>query len=1056
MIMLFCFPAKFRGCKLIRFRRIGFVLLCAMFLASFAPAALGQQYPETLYQELHWRMLGPFRAGRTRAISGVASEPNVFYIAQVNGGVWKTTDYGVTWQPIFDAEPTQSVGALEVAPSDPNIIYVGSGEGLQRPDLSVGNGMYKSTDAGKSWIHLGLDDAEQIAQLAIDPQDPSHVLVAVVGHPYGPSEMRGIFRTTDGGQTWEKVLYKDQYTGGGDVQIDPADPNVVYASLWDSVSGPWEDNNEYNGPNSGLYKSTDGGANWTQLTQGLPENIVQADFAIAPSEPSRVYATVAFGRGVGIYRSDDAGASWTRTTTDVRPTQRIGGGDLPVPKVDPKDPDVLYTTSTVTWKSTDGGKTWAALKGAPGGDDYQNIWINPNHPDIILLTADQGAIVSVNGGKTWSDSWYAEPTAQFYHVITDNQFPYRVYGGQQESGSIGIDSRGNDGEINFRNWHPVGVTEYGYVAPDPLHPNIVYGAGRTEVSKFDWITGQVQRITPIVGASSAYRAERTEPIMFSPVDPHVLYYATNVLFKTVNGGDSWVTISPDLTREHPGIPASLGQMAASSPEADKQRGAIYALGPSPKDINLLWAGTDDGYIWVTRDGGKNWRNVTPSEMTPWSKVTQIVASHDDLNTAFASVSRFRVDDLKPYIYRTDDGGKHWQLIVDGLPGNSPVDTVREDPVRKNLLFAGTETAVWVSFDAGDHWQSLQLNLPHTSMRDLWIHDNDLLVGTHGRGFWVLDDMTPLRQITDAVEKADAYLFKPAPAYRYRRDTNSDTPLPPELPAAKNPPDGAIIDYYLADAQTGKVAIGIYDAANRPVRFYSSADQMPFTPESLEKTLAVPTYWVRWPKILSAQSGMHRWVWDLHYTAPKGAMRNYPISAVAHDTPAYPMGPRALPGVYTVVLTVGAQTYRQTITVKEDPRVHVTEAALAAQFDLERQLTSGMDRSFDAIQQIAKFRQDLKNGGGQSGGVQDEQIPSLDKKAADLAGASGPRRFAAAQGGADSFSRLSLEAEQLYTQIDSADAAPTVAQSAAARELETKLSALLGSWKQLQMQSAKRK
>lgn len=1001
-------------------------------------------------------MIGPFRGGRTKAISGVASEPNVFYIAQVNGGIWKTTDYGETWNPIFDAEPTQSIGALEVAPSDPNIIYAGSGEGLQRPDLSVGNGMYKSTDAGKSWVHLGLDDAQQIAQLAIDPRDPNRVYVAVVGHPYGPSEMRGIFRTTDGGQTWEKVLSKDQYTGGGDVEIDPQNPDVIYASLWDSVSGPWEDGNEYNGPNGGLYKSTDGGSNWTELTQGLPDNVIQADFAIAPSEPSRVYATVASGRGVGIYRSDDAGATWTRITEDRRPTGRIGGGDLCVPKVDPKNPDVLYVTSTVTWKSIDGGKTWSALKGAPGGDDYQNIWINPDNPNTILLTSDQGAIISVNGGKTWSNSWYAEPTAQFYHVITDNQFPYRVYGGQQESGSIGIASRGNDGEITFRDWHPVGVIEYGYVAPDPLHPDIVYGAGRTEVSKFDWVTGQTQKVTPIAAASPKYRAERTEPLLFSPIDPHVLYYATNYLFKTVNGGESWATISPDLTREHPGIPASLGDMAAKSPEAENQRGAIYALGPSPKDINLLWAGTDDGYIWVTRDGGKNWHNVTPPQMGPWYKVTQIVASHDDLNTAFASVSGFRINDMKPYIYRTDDGGKHWQLIIDGLPGNEPVDTVREDPVRKNLLFAGTETAVWVSFDAGDHWQSLQLNLPHTSMRDLWIHNDDLLVGTHGRGFWILDDITPLRQITDTVAQSGAYLFKPAPAYRYRRDTNTDTPLPPEVPAGQNPPDGAILDYYLQTAQRGKVAIGIYDSANRPVRFYSSADEMPFTPESLAATLAVPTYWVRWPKILSGDPGMHRWIWDLHYTAPKTLMHDYPISAVAHDTPSYPLGPRAVPGVYTVVLTVGGSTYRESITVKEDPRVHVTPAALTAQFDMEQQLTSSMDHTFDAIQQINKFRQELKSRSGESSGVQGEQIPALDKKAADLAGASGPRGFGVQANTTDNFTRLNLESAQLYTQIDGADAAPTEAQAAAARDLEARVSALLANWKQLQSQSARRK
>ena len=1053
--MLGCFSAVFRGCKLTQVRRIGFITLLVALFASLAPAVSAQQYPENLYQELRWRMIGPFRGGRTKAISGVASQPSVFYIAQVNGGVWKTTDYGETWNPIFDAEPTQSIGALEVAPSDPNIIYVGSGEGLQRPDLSVGNGMYKSTDAGKTWVHLGLDDAQQIAQLAIDPRDPNRVYVAVVGHPYGPSEMRGIFRTTDGGQTWAKVLSKDQYTGGGDVEIDPQNPDVIYASLWDSVSGPWEDGNEYNGPNGGMYKSTDGGSNWTQLTQGLPDNIIQADFAIAPSQPDRVYATVASGRGVGIYRSDDAGATWVRITDDRRPTGRIGGGDLCVPKVDPKNPDVLYVTSTVTWKSTDGGKTWSALKGAPGGDDYQNIWINPNNPDIILLTADQGAIISVNGGKTWSNSWYAEPTAQFYHVITDNEFPYRVYGGQQESGSIGIASRGNDGEITFRDWHPVGVIEYGYVAPDPLHPNIVYGAGRTEVSKFDWVTGQTQKVTPIAVASPKYRGERSEPIMFSPVDPHVLYYATNYLFKTINGGESWTTISPDLSREHPGIPASLGDMATKSPEADTERGTIYALGPSPKDINLLWAGTDDGYIWTTRDGGKNWHNVTPPQMGPWYKVTQIVASHNDLNTAFASVSGFRINDMKPYIYRTDDGGKHWQLIVDGLP-NEPVDTVREDPVRRNLLFAGTETAVWVSFDAGDHWQSLQLNLPHTSMRDLWIHESDLLVGTHGRGFWILDDITPLRQITDTVAKSDAYLFKSAPAYRYRRDTNTDTPLPPEVPAGQNPPDGAILDYYLQTAQRGKVAIGIYDSANRPVRFYSSADEMPFTEESLAATLAVPTYWVRWPKILSAEPGMHRWIWDLHYTAPKTLMHDYPISAVAHDTPSYPLGPRAVPGVYTVVLTVGGSTYRESITVKEDPRVHVTLAALTAQFDMEQQLTSAMDHTFDAIQQINKFRQDLKSRSGESTGVQGEQIPALDKKAADLAGASGPRGFGAQANATDNFTRLNLECAQLYGQIDGADAAPTEAQTAAARDLEARVSALLANWKQLQLQSARRK
>ena len=1047
--MLGCFSAKLRGAYVIRIRRMTLIALAAIAVAvtfaALAPVVMAQQYPLNLYQDMRWRMIGPFRGGRTKAISGVASEPNVFYIAQVDGGVWKSTDYGETWKPIFDAEPTQSIGALEVAPSDPNTIYVGSGEGLQRPDLSVGNGIYKSTDAGKTWTHVGLSDAQQVTELAIDPRDPNRVFVAVFGHPYGPSKQRGIFRTTDGGKTWQKVLYKDENTGGGSVEIDPSNPNIIYASLWDSRQGPWEFGNEYNGPNSGLYKSTDGGTTWTQLTEGLPAGLIQVHTAIAPSDPSRIYAAIAHGPVVGIYRSDDAGATWRRDTTDRRPTGRIGGGDLPVLRVDPKNPDVVYATSTVTWKSVDGGKTWSALKGAPGGDDYQNLWINPNNPHIILLTSDQGAIVTVNGGKTWS-SWYNQPTAQFYHVITDNQFPYRVYGGQQESGSIGISSRGNDGEITFREWHPVGVIEYGYVAPDPLHPNIVYGAGTTEVSKFNWVTGQVQNVTPIALASKKYRGDRTQPIMVSPVDPHILYFAANVLFKTTNGGQSWQTISPDLTRAKPGIPASLGNMDPNDPQADKHRGTIYSLGPSPLNVNLLWAGTDDGLIWVTHDGGKNWKNVTPPALTPWSKVTQIVASHFDVNTAFASVSRFRINDMKPYIYRTDDGGLHWQLISDGLPGNEPVDTVREDPVRRNLLFAGTENAVWVSFDAGDHWQSLQLNLPHTSMRDLWIHDNDLVVGTHGRGFWILDDITPLRQLTHEVATSNAYLFKPAPAYRYRRDTNTDTPLPPEFPAGKNPPNGAIIDYYLGNASSSPVTLEIFGHAGQLVRRYSSADQPPYTLEEQAKTQIIPVYWIRPPQILSADAGMHRWVWNLHYTAPESLRHEYPISAVPHDTPRYPLGARALPGVYTVKLAAGGHTYSQTLTVKEDPRVHVTPLALGAQFAMERRLTAAMNRSYNALQQVKKFRADLKQRGGNA---------ALDKQAASLeGGVGGPGAFfSGGGGGAESFARMNLEFAELYGQVDSADAAPTLAQDAAARALEAKLASLLAKWKQMQAKPA---
>ncbi|HUI41805.1 MAG TPA: glycoside hydrolase [Terriglobia bacterium] len=997
-----------------------------------------------LYAEMRWRMIGPFRGGRTRAACGVAGQPNVFYVGQVDGGVWKSDDYGRTWRPIFDNEPSQSVGAIAVAPSDPNVVYVASGEGLRRPDLSVGDGIYKSEDAGMTWTHLGLRDGEQIPALAVDPHDPNRLFAAVLGHPYGPNPERGVYRSTDGGQTWQKVLPKDGTIGATDIEMDPSNPEVLYAGLWDSRLGPWEDGNEYEQP-SGIFKSTDGGDTWQKLAGGLPPDVNQAYIAIAPSNPQRVYATVATTHGVQIFRSDDAGASWARATTDGRPAVRIGGGDLPVPKVDPKNPDVLYSTSTVTWRSEDGGKTWTGIRGAPGGDDYQNIWINPENPDIILLVSDQGAIVSVNRGQTWS-SWYNQPTAQLYHVITDNQFPYRVYGGQQESGSVGISSRGNDGAITFREWHPVGVIEYGYVAPDPLHPDIVYGAGRTEVSRFDWVTGQVQNVTPITVRSAKYRAERTEPIVFSPIDPHVLYYAANVLFKTTDGGHSWQTISPDLARPQPGMPASLGEMAAKDRNAAKQRGAIYALAPSFQDLNTLWAGTDDGLIWTTHDGGRNWKDVTPPELTPWSKVTQISASHFDTNSAYASVSRFRIDDLRPYIYRTRDGGKSWQLITQGLPDGQPVDTVREDPVRKGLLFAGTESAVWVSFDDGDHWQSLQLNLPHTSMRDLWIHDDDLLVATHGRSFWILDDITPLRQITETVAGADAHLFQPEPAWRVRRDTNTDTPLPPDEPAAQNPPDGAVIDYFLGRAASGPVTLEILDAGGKLVRRYASTDKPEVTEDELRKTLSVPLYWVRMPGVLSAEAGMHRWVWDLHYTPPPSARYGYPIAAIPHDTPREPLGPSVLPGRYTVRLTANGQTYTEPLVVKMDPRVKTPPAGLEQQFNMERRLAAMLAGSYDAAAEARSLGEQLEKLSKQATGTVSDSIAGLQKKMTEVVGR--PGGFFAPPSPEVTLARVGGEVGGLYGPVGGADAAPTATQAAAMAEVERDYSDVMRRWSAL--------
>ncbi|MGB8985054.1 MAG: glycoside hydrolase [Candidatus Sulfotelmatobacter sp.] len=983
-------------------------------------------------------MIGPFRGGRTRAATGVPSQPNVFYMGQVNGGVWKTNDYGRTWSPIFDHESTESIGAIAVAPSDPNIIYVASGEGLHRPDLSVGNGIYKSTDAGKTWTHLGLRDGEQIPAIAIDPRNPNRIFAAVLGHPYGPNEERGLFRSTDGGQSWQKVIYKDENTGASDVEIDPSNPDVIYASMWEVREGPWEDGNEFNGTGGGLFKSTDGGNTWRQLTNGLPKDLSQIYVAIAPSDPHRLYATLGMASGaLAVYRSDDAGENWIKATDDPRPSGRIGGGDLPIPRADSKNADIVYTASTVSMKSTDGGKTWFGFRGAPGGDDYQNLWINPNDPNIILLVSDQGALVTVNDGASWS-SWYNQPTAQIYHVAISPTFPYRVCGGQQESGSVCISSRGNDGAITYREWHPVGVIEYGYVAPDPLDTDIIYGGGRSEVSKFHWSTGQVQNVTPIPLRTSKYRTDRTEPTMFSPVDPHILYYASNVLFKTADGGVSWQTISKDLTRENPGVPASVGNLIPKG--ADKQRGAIYALAPSFKNINTLWAGTDDGLIWQTRDGGKNWSDITPKDLTPWSKVTQISASHFDEETAYASVSRFRINDNRPYIYRTHDAGKNWTLITTGLPDFGPVDTVREDPVRKGLLFAGTENSVWISFDDGDHWQSLQLNLPHTSMRDLWIHDNDLIVGTHGRSFWILDDITALREVKD-LATAQAHLFTPAPAFRIQRDTYTDTPLPPDEPFAANPPDGAILDYYLPHASS-PVTLEILDARGQLVRKFSSTDKPDVTEEELKKQL-IPLYWLRPFQSLSSDAGMHRWVWDLHYPAPASTRHEYPISAIPGDTPRSPLGPTAMPGTYTARLTADGKSYTASFVLKMDPRVKTSSAGLERKFQLETRLATLLSQTSQAVQQAGSIRDPLQKLSEQATGPMRDSIQTFQSKFLALLGA--PAGFLAPPANENTLTRTNSQVAVLYGQIWQVDAEPTTSQSESFAAIEDDAADVMKRW-----------
>jgi photosystem II stability/assembly factor-like uncharacterized protein len=1021
-------------------RRFSVLWFCLLInLSTFVPA---QNIDPGWLQEMRWRMIGPFRAGRTVAISGIPAQPNVFYMAPNNGGVWKTTDYGRTWNPIFDDQPTGSIGALAIAPSNPEVIYVGSGEGLRRPDLSTGDGIYKSSDAGRTWQHLGLRDGQQIAAILVDPHDPNRVFVAVVGHPYGPNAERGVFQSLDGGLTWKKILYKDENTGAIDLAFDPSHPQVLYADMWASRRPPWTTGNSYDGPGSGLYKSTDGGDTWRQLTNGLPgwdDRLGRIGLGIAPSDPSRIYALVDAPKLGGLYRSSDAGEHWERISSDLRLWGR--GSDFACVRVDPKNADTLYIANISTYRSTDGGRSFTAIKGAPGGDDYHTIWINPENPQIIALAVDQGATISVNGGETWS-SWYNQPTAQFYHVITDHQFPYWVYGGQQESGSIGTSSRSDTGAITFRDWYPVGVEEYGYVAPDPLDPNIIYGG---KVTRYNRTTAQTQDVSPVVLRTGQYRFNRTQPLIFSPVDPHILYFGSNVLFKTTDGGNNWQIISPDLTREDPGVPASLGVFVDSDEAKGKHRGVIYSLAPSPKDVNLIWAGTDDGLIQVTHDGGKNWRNVTPPDLTPWSKLAQMDASHFDTGTAYAAVNRFRLDDLHPYIYRTHDGGRSWQKITSGLPDDAAVNTVREDPERKGLLFAGTEHTVYVSFDDGDHWQSLRLNLPVTSIRDLVIHQDDIVVGTHGRSFWILDNITPLRQWRPAVTGSDSYLFAPQLTYRVRRNNNTDTPLPPEEPAGKNPPAGALIDYFLKSAASGPVLLEISDGAGKLVRRFSSADK----PEAVDPNqLNIPTYWIRPEQKLSDQAGMHRFLWDLHYPPPDSLHREYPMSAIYHDTPRYPLGASVLPGEYAVKLTVAGKSYTQPLAVRMDPRVKVSLEDLRRQFELESNITAALRVDFQVLGQVLGLRQQLQSLKSRAtGNPLAETIATLDSKLQDLAGSDEGATFLSTPQGR-SLARLNVGLITLLASVDSADAAPTTQQSVVFKDLKSALDQQLANWEEL--------
>ncbi len=930
------------------------ILTRAVLLFSFCFALVSQTIAPQMFDGLKWRLLGPFRAGRSVAVSGVVGSGSTFYFGGVDGGIWRTDDAGMTWTPIFDREHVASIGALEVAPSDPNILYAGTGESDIRSDLASGDGVYKSSDAGRTWQNVGLKETRQISRVAVNPHDPNTVFVAALGHAYGPNDERGVFRSTDGGGTWQKVLFKGPSIGAADLELAPDAPEIIFAAMWEAHRPPWSTYAPLAGDDSGLYRSMDGGSTWEQIKGGgFPDNHVgRIGVAIARgTNGHRIYATVeAQGDQSGLYRSDDGGGKWTRVNADPRITGRAWYFSSIT--ADPNDPDVVYIPNVCLYKLSHGGKTLSIVRGAPGGDDYHQLWIDPSNSQRMGLATDQGTTITLNGGATWS-SWYNQPTAQFYHVITDNQFPYHVYGAQQDSSTAGTAVRSDYGQLDARDRFSFGGSESGWVAIDPGDPNVIFSSGTYgTIDRFDRRTGQSQNVAPSpfgsFGSSIAerkYRATWTPVLLFSPRERGALYFGTQYVMKTLDGGLHWQTISPDLTGSTE-PPASASGTAVTVDNAKQLGyGTVYSIAPSPLIAAEIWAGTDTGLIQLTRDGGKHWQNVTP-EISPWSKVTHIEVSHFKPGEAYAAVDRHRLDDQRPYLYKTNDFGKTWSLIVDGIDAPAFLNCIREDPKKQGLLYAGTEFGVYVSFDDGAHWQPLQLNLPITSIRDLVIHDDDLVVATHGRSFWVLDNISPLRQLNPQL--TETHLFQPARAVRINNDVFSGTPVPPDEPQAQNPPAGAYIDYYLA--HDAAVTLTILNAQGNVIRRFSSKDKPPPIPSNLP----IAPRWLHETPVLSGTAGTHRWIWDLRYG--RGADVN---SAGDDDDTVQAAGPFVLPGTYQVKLTADGKEFTQSLTVRMDPRSVATPAELNQQFAWAQKVYKSLTQADKAIPRLTPLESQPK-------------------------------------------------------------------------------------------------
>lgn len=933
--------------------------LCGCLLLTGLVHAQPPAIPESTYGELQWRLLGPFRGGWATMAVGVPTRPDTFYFGSAGGGVWKTVNAGRTWVPVGDSLPA-SIGALAVAPSDPDTIYVGTGQPEPRYDTTAGRGVYKSTDGGRSWSAVGLEGTQHIGDIWIDPRDPNVVVVGAVGHLFAANSERGVFRSRDGGRTWTHALAIDDATGVVSLAADPGNPDLLYAAAWQERIWPWL---SYflpvRGPQSGIYRSTDGGASWQRLGgQGWPvAPLGRIGLAVTrTSSGVRIYATVDASKDGGVWRSDDGGGHWVHVNERDDVIGSWYSGRL---TVDPRNPDVVYSVGRAIRRSTDAGATWTAIKGAPGGDDYHFVWINAAHPERWITACDQGAVISLDDGHTWSD-WFNQPTGQFYHLATDARFPYWIYSGQQDSGTVAAVSRSDYGSLTFRDWHPVGGDERDFMIPDPDAPDIVYGSGLGgHVSRWDARTGEVANVSPWPAGSYSARPTTFKyhygwitPLVISPTRPHALLFGAQVLFRSADHGTHWDVISPDLTGKRSG---ATGCEDAASIEAAKACGfgVIVSIAPSPHSADVIWVGTDSGLLQLTRDGGKHWSEVTPPQVAPWSKVSSIEVSPFDPAAAYVAVDNQRQDDFRPHVFRTRDFGATWTAIDSGLPPGQFVSVVRSDPQRRGLLYAGTLEGVSVSFDDGGHWQALQLNLPRAWVRDLLVHGDDLIAATQGRAIWVLDDVTALRQLAPSTSGERVHLFTPARAWRVQPNNNRDTPLPPETPVGTNPPAGVPIDYWLGSDVHGPVTLEIRDSGGRLVRRFSSDDQA----EPIEASnFYFVSYWLRPAPQLSAAPGAHRFVWNLRYARPRAIEYEYSIAAVfGEDTPTNAEGSFVLPGTYTVTLSAAGATRQAALSVRMDPRVHTAAPGLQQLLAFGRRL----DRSIEELRAAHEARGSLQ-------------------------------------------------------------------------------------------------